>query len=300
MLFRSLLFFFKEPYREKNEEKLNVIIGNIFKNIFSVMKDYKFLIFMIILVGFWTMYFQLFFTLPNFIEQWVDTSIVYKAIASFSPFLASKIGTSAGIIEPEMLINIDAFYIIAFQIIVSTFVMKFKPLNAMIGGIFISAIGVGLWFVTQNSMFLFISIMIFSFGEMASSPKISEYIGRIAPKDKVAMYMGLYYLPIAGGNLFAGILSGRVYTNMADKITLLKTEIASRGIHLPEISKEFTQNDYINKAALSLHMNKHELTNYLWNTYHPSNIWVVFSGIGVATAILLLLYDKLILKSKNN
>ncbi len=294
-----LLLFFKEPFREKNEEKLKVIIGNIFKNIFSVMKDYKFLIFMIILVGFWTMYFQLFFTLPNFIEQWVDTSLVYKAIASISPFLASKIGTSAGIIEPEMLINIDAFYIIAFQILVSTFVMKFKPLNAMIGGIFISAIGVGLWFVTQNSMFLFISIMIFSFGEMASSPKISEYIGRIAPKDKVAMYMGLYYLPIAGGNLFAGILSGRVYTNMSDKITLLKIEIAARGIQLPEISKEFTQNNFINKAASSMHMTNHELTNYLWNTYHPSNIWVVFSGIGVITAILLLLYDKLILKSKS-
>ena len=189
--------------------------------------------------------------------------------------------------------------IFAFQILVSTFVMKFKPLNAMIGGIFISAIGVGLWFVTQNSMFLFISIMIFSFGEMASSPKISEYIGRIAPKDKVAMYMGLYYLPIAGGNLFAGILSGRVYTNMSDKITLLKIEIAARGIQLPEISKEFTQNNFINKAASSMHMTNHELTNYLWNTYHPSNIWVVFSGIGVATAILLLLYDKLILKSKS-
>ena len=58
------------------------------------------------------------------------------------------------------------------------------------------------------------------------------------------------------------------------------------------------QNDFINKAASSMHMTNHELTNYLWNTYHPSQIWVVFSGIGVCTAILLLLYDKLILKSK--
>ena len=55
---------------------------------------------------------------------------------------------------------------------------------------------------------------------------------------------------------------------MSDKITLLKTEIAARGIHLPEISKQFTQNDYINKAANSMNMSNHELANYLWNTYH--------------------------------
>ncbi len=295
-----LLIFFKEPLREKNTESLKVIITNIFKNIIFVIKDYKFLIFMVILIGFWAMYFQLFFTLPNFIDQWVDTTIVYNAIANISPFLASKIGTSAGIIEPEMLTNIDALYIIAFQLLISTFVMRFKPLNAMIGGIFICAIGVGLWFVTQNSMFLFISIMIFAIGEMASSPKIYEYIGRIAPKDKVALYMGMNFLPIAGGNLFAGILSGRIYTNMSDKITLLKMDLNAKGIQLPEISKEFTQNDFINKAASSMHMTNRELTNYLWNTYHPSNIWIVFTGIGVGTAILLLLYDKLLLKSKAN
>jgi proton-dependent oligopeptide transporter, POT family len=30
---------------------------------------------------------------------------------------------------------------------------------------------------------------------MAGSPKVTEYIGRIAPKDKIALYMGCAYLP---------------------------------------------------------------------------------------------------------
>ena len=293
-----LLIFYKEPERKKNTESLAKVITTVFKNIFEVTKDFKFVVFLLIIVGFWTMYWQLFFTLPTFIEQWVDTSIVYNTIANLSPALASRIGNPDGSISPEMLINIDALYIILFQIIVSSLVMKLKPLNSMISGIFVCSIGLGLWFVTQNGMYLFLSIMIFSFGEMASSPKISEYIGRIAPKDKTALYMGTSFLPLAGGNFFAGILSGNVYTNMSDKITLLKTEVAARGLQIPNISDSFTQNDYINQASKLMGMNKHELTQFLWNTYHPSNIWMVFSGIGVFTALMLFLYDRLLLKSK--
>jgi dipeptide/tripeptide permease len=293
-----LLLFYKEPERKKTEDSIFVLITTVFKNIAEAVKDYKFVLFLLIIVGFWTMYWQLFFTLPTFIEQWVDTSVVYQAISHLSPSLASKIGNADGSISPEMLINIDAMYIIIFQIITSSIIMKYKPLNAMISGILIASIGLGLWFVTQNGMYLFLSIMIFSFGEMASSPKISEYIGRIAPKDKTALYMGTSFLPLAGGNFFAGILSGNVYTSMSDKISLLKNEVAVRGLKIPEISDTFTQNDFIRQASQSMGMNKQELTQYLWNTYHPSNIWMVFSGIGLFTALMLFLYDRLLLKSK--
>lgn len=294
-----LLMFYKEPEREKNDDGIALMIKKIFINIFTVIKDFKFLTFLIIVIGFWTMYWQLFFTLPTFIEQWVDTAVIYNKIAGISPALAARIGNESGGISPEMLINIDAFYIIVFQVVVSTLITKIKPLNSMISGIFIASIGLALWFVTQNGMYLFLSLMIFSFGEMASSPKISEYIGRIAPKDKTALYMGTSFLPLAGGNFFAGILSGEVYTKMSDKIYLLKTEIAARGLKIPEISDSFTQTDFVNTAAQQMGMTNHELTQYLWATYNPSQIWMVFTGIGLLTGIALLLYDKLLLKSKS-
>lgn len=63
---------------------------------------------------------------------------------------------------------------------------------------------------------------------MSSSPKITEYIGKIAPRDKVALYMGCSFLPMAGGNFFAGILSGGVYGSMSDKITLLQRYISEK------------------------------------------------------------------------
>jgi len=293
-----VIFFFKEPYHKKSVIPLGQSIKQIFKNIWLAVSDLKLLVFLLIIIGFWSMYNQLFYTLPVFIDQWMDTSVLYDAISGFSPKLATAVGTTEGTIAPEMLTNIDAFYIIVFQILVSAFVMRFKPLNAMMSGILVNAIGLALTFSTNNPFYLFISILIFGLGEMASSPKITEYIGKIAPREKVALYMGASFLPMAGGNFFAGILSGDVYGSMSDKITLLQREVEIRALDLPEISGSFTQSEYFLRAGELMGMNQHELTTYLWNTYHPGNIWMVFAGIGLGTVILLFLYDRFILSKK--
>ncbi len=290
-----VIIFYKEPLIEKKKESLLKSIVTIFRNLASVLKDTRFFIFLIIIVGFWTMYNQLFYTLPVFIDQWMDTSVIFNFLDSFSPGVAKAIGTPEGTIAPEMLINIDALYIVLFQVAVSALVMKYKPLGTMISGILISSIGVGLWFISSNPFYLFITLLVFALGEMMSSPKILEYIGRIAPKDKVAMYMGAYYLPMAGGNFFAGILSGDLYGNMSDKITLLQKEVATRGLSIPEISGQFTKTDYVNRACELIGMDQQGLTRFLWENYQPYDIWMVFTGIGIGTVILLWLYDRFLL-----
>ena len=58
-------------------------------------------------------------------------------------------------------------------------------------------------------------ILIFAIGEMMASPTSQEYVGRIAPKEKVATYMGYYFVSMALGNLFGGLLSGELYQRLA-------------------------------------------------------------------------------------
>ncbi len=294
-----VLFFFKEPTQEKNSEPLGKAIISIFKNITLALSDLKLLIFLILMVGFWTMYNQLFYTLPVFIEQWIHTSAMLETIRGFWPWLAEAVDTqNNGTVAADMLINLDALFIVLFQILVSGFVMRYKPLNAMISGILVCAIGISLTLLTQNGFFLILSLFVFAVGEMSSSPKTSEYIARIAPPDKVGLYMGCSFLPYAGGNFFAGQISGGVYQNLSDKISLLERDVAARGLDIPAIGDSFTQNDYINRASELMGMNRLELTDYLWQTYHPSRIWVVVFAIGLATVVLLYLYDRLLLKSK--
>ena len=290
--------FYKEPYREKSEESLGETIMKSLRNIWTAVKDLRLLIFLIIMVGFWTMFNQLFYTLPNFIDQWVNTNMIYNWLAGIAPGLASAVGTSKGTIAPEMMVNLDAGAIILFQVLISTLVMKFRPLRTIMSGIIVNAIGIGIAFGTGNGFYVIVGIFIFSLGEMASSPKFTEYIGRIAPKNKEALYMGTSFLPVAAGNFITGFLSGNLYEAWSDKVSLLKTEVVKRGLDIPDIGSGFSQNDYFNRAGELMGMTQQQLTDYLWHTYHPSKIWLVFSSIGVATVIGLFLYDKFILKSK--
>ena len=289
-------FFFSEPKIIKNDSNSLVRnIANAFVSIGVALKNWKFVLFLLIMVLFWTAFNQLYYSFPVFIEQWVDTSVLYDGIYKVWPWLAKSIGTESGTITTVTLTSMDSFFIIIFQLMVSAFVMRFKPLAAMMGGILVLAGGLGLMFSSQSGWLILLGILVFALGEMASSPKFTEYVGRIAPADQKALYMGTSFLPIAAGHQLAGWLSGDVYEKIADKIYLIQLEVAKRGISIPEISEEFTKNDYVQMASQNLGMEGRVLDNFLWTTYHPSNIWMIYSGVAVSAVVLLWLYDRFII-----
>ncbi len=293
-----LLYFYKEPDRtkDKKEETLSQSILQILTNMKVALSDFKFLSFLIIMVGFWIVYMQLFFTLPVFITQWVDTSDVYNS----SSFLASAIGTvqdGVGIIQPEQIVNIAAFTIIFFQLITAKIIMKIKPIVTMIFGTIVISLAMGQFSFQSLGILIILGVVIFAFGEMVSSPRIQEYIGRIAPRDKVALYMGVSFLPVAGGNFFGGLLSGNLYGSMSDKYVLLKTELAERGFASIENMQNMDGALLFKEATAYLEMNQSQLNNLLYTKYHPGNIWLVFAGIGIGTSLLLFLYNRFMLKN---
>ncbi|HKJ79772.1 MAG TPA: MFS transporter [Prolixibacteraceae bacterium] len=292
------LFFFGEPIVKDDKSQLGKSVLQAFVNIGTTLKNWKYVLFLVIMILFWTAFNQLYYSFPVYIDQWVDTSVLYDAIHSVLPGLAEAIGTEDGTITAVSMTSMNAFFIIVFQLIVSSFVMRFRPLSAMMGGILVLAGGLGLMFSNQSGWLILLGILVFALGEMASSPKFTEYVGRIAPEDKKALYMGTSFLPIAAGHQLAGWLSGGVYEKIADKIFLLQQEVATRGLSMPKISDEFTKNDYVNLAAEKMGMNVNELEHFLWVNYNPSNIWMVYSGVAVSAVVFLWLYNKFII-SKN-
>lgn len=269
-----------------------------FRNIYIALRDVKFTLFLLIIVAGWTVYWQFFYSLPVYIDQWIDTTVIYNSIHSILPRLADAIATQDGIILAEKLITLDALFIIAFQVIISSLVIRFKPINTMIAGFLVNAIGITLALLTRNGWFLVLSVFIFSLGEMSFSPKVLEYIGNLAPKDKAALYMGTNFLPMAAGNIFAGLLSGKVYELTADKFVMLDKEVARWGLQIPEISESFSQNDYLLAAARGMGMDVAELTQYLWLNYNPALFGVILMGFGVLCCGLLIIYDKIIFRYK--
>lgn len=127
-------------------------------------------------------------------------------------------------VNPEHIVNIDALSIILLQVFISFMMGRFHQFTTMIVGMVIAAVGIGLPMIAGGTMIgpvggmllvVILGIVIFAIGEMMASPTSQEYVGRIAPPDKVALYMGYYFLAVALGNLFGGILSGQLYGKLA-------------------------------------------------------------------------------------
>ncbi len=350
-----VLFVFKEPNREKNNESFGETISKSVKNIIEALSDMKLTILLVIMIGFWLMFNQLFYTLPTFIEDWVNTKPLGEFLdnASFVPqFFADFFKNKEGGVNPEMIVNLDAFFIVVFQMLISTIILKWKAINAMMSGILIAIIGIALSFYTNNVFYTIFGIFIFAIGEMTSNPKFSDYIAKISPKGKEALYMGTYFLPIALANLLTKWITGDLYEKYADKVSLLEKTLSDKGIKLPEVgsalskqefidklhalksinveevlkfvppedkienwkpvvtqiknyakehgvenlslSGEFSKNDLIHKAADAMNMTPDQLTQYLWDTYHPGQIWYVIAGIGLITIVGLVIYDRVV------
>ena len=237
------MLFFKDPIKKDGEESLLSNIGQAFKNIAITLANFKYLLFLIIMILYWTAFNQLYYSFPVFIDQWIDTTVVYNGLHKVWPWLANVIGNDGQITAVSMS-SMDSFFIIVFQIFVSAFVMRFRPLAAIMGGTLVLAGGLGLMFSNQSGWLILFGILVFALGEMASSPKFTEYIGRIAPADQKALYMGTSFLPIAAAHQLAGWLSGDIYEHISDKVYLVNKAIMEKGITLPEISETFTKNDF--------------------------------------------------------
>ena len=125
-----------------------------------------------------------------------------------------------------------------------------KPFTTIFWGVLITVVSFSVLIFGVTGWIVLLGIIIFSFGEMMASPKSKEYTGKIAPPEKVALYMGYFYWCIALGNLFGGILSGQLY------------------------------------AAFARDMGR------------PDIMWGIFAVLALVSALLVWLYDRLIL-SKN-
>jgi hypothetical protein len=184
----------------------------------------RYLVFLVLMAFFWTSFNQIFMTLPEYIRDYADTSDLIDSVGPIAGAItnfAQKLGFDTGDwgravlehgqVKPEHLINLNAFGIIVGQVAIAYMVRKLQPLTTIILGSFITVISFLFYLIGQGGWIIVIAILVFSVGEMLASPRSKEYAGRIAPPEKVGMYMGYFYWCVALGNLFGGLLSGGLY-----------------------------------------------------------------------------------------
>ena len=253
-----VLFFFKEPKVEKPKEGLGVALKKSVLNIVEALKDTRLSILLLLMIGFWTMFNQLFNTLPNFIEDWVNSTQISNWLNENLPFIGSAL-TQDGLVKPEWFTNIDSLMIIFLQIFISFYVTKMRHISAVIRGAIVATIGVGLTFYTHNVWFTIIGTMIFSIGEMMSSPTVSSFIALITPKGKEGLYQGTYFLPVAASYWVTSFISGNLYQSWSDKLSLLQKEMGKRNLAMPEV---VSREQFIENGSKALNMPITEFENH--------------------------------------
>jgi POT family proton-dependent oligopeptide transporter len=209
----TTIFFYKEPERELE----NVTLKQKFSDIFVALSDIKFTIFLVILgLFFWLPFWSFFNITAIYVDRNLDTAILYLNIKSifgstFANFFSQTDQDGTRRLLGET-ISHTGYIIMIFQIFVSRIAEKFKALPTFLFGLLVAALGfLFIAFAKLSAPALvFVGIGFFAIGEMASSPRIQEYIMWIAPKEKAGLYMGSNFLAVGLG----GTLSGITYTSL--------------------------------------------------------------------------------------
>ncbi len=218
------IFVYKDPVPFPQTEN-NTGIGKVITDAFAVMANWRFMLLIIIFSGFWFVYFQLFFTMPIYLHDHISTLPLLEAAARFTSWLhlpfahlleSRVLEVTAGkilpgdAIPPEIMIGINSGTIILFQLVVSKLTSALKPLTSIILGVALTSVSMFLAAVFHNPWFILISIFVLALGEMSASPRFLQYVGSLAPKDKVALFLGYGFIPTGLGSLLANFIGGHL------------------------------------------------------------------------------------------
>jgi dipeptide/tripeptide permease len=205
------LFVFREPERPKSQKSL----VQVFTDMILVLKDYKFILTVVIYSGFWILYFQMYDSVLWFLKEHIDMTPVNNAVNSF---LALFVDNPTWQFDAEHVTVVNAGTIIVLQLFVSAIVKNAKPLPTMIIGISFGTLGLGLLAISTYAWVFIAGLIVFTLGEMTAHPKFISYIGLIAPQDKKALYLGYSFLYGVIGSGVGGVLGAFAYvrfvTNM--------------------------------------------------------------------------------------
>ncbi len=288
-----LLLVYKEP--EKTASVAVEAEESLWRLSLRELSKPQLWLYLTIFSGFWFMFNALFDVLPAHIQDWVDTRAVVdvfanvkdSAIAGFFLVLSPD-GTQ---ILPEGVLNINAGLIMTTCFLFAFFSGRFRATTSMVIGTTLSSMAFLLIGVSAAPWLCIAGILVFSMGEMLSSPKFSEYLGNIAPSDKRAMYMGFSQIPLAIGWTLEGKLGPMLYDFFASKDRFSRDLLAERGMSQIKIDA-IPQGEAFEQLVNFTGENVHVLTRLLYDSHSVGYMWYVMALVGFVTALGIVAYGR--------
>ncbi len=183
LMFLVTFFFFREP-RQLGEKPVASVALAI-KNMFVVLGNFRFVLFLLIFSSFFVVFWQEFISAPLFVRGYVDPDA-----------------------DVDLLLSIDALTVICFQILISYLTRRIRAFSAMTLGLLISSLGWLILALHPTVVGFVAAIVVVALGEITQVSRYYDYVSRLAPAGQEGLYMGYAFLPIAIGYFIAGPLGG--------------------------------------------------------------------------------------------
>ena len=248
-----LLLTFKDvpSGADKTESPLAVLKRTIVNIV-----DPRLITWLLIMSCFWLMMYQLWDLHPNFITDWVDSSMV----AAHVPFDAWWEWGDRGMIQvpQQILLNLNAGLIIVLMVPMSWVSGKMRTLSAMLVGMSVATLGVLVSGWTMSGWVFLLGVVFFSLGEMWTGPKKNEYLGLIAPPGKKGLYLGYVNIPVGIGVGIGSYFGGWLYDNYGEKATLALKELATQPALVARAAQSADWSDALDKLPGLLGIEREE------------------------------------------
>lgn len=162
----------------------------------EVFRHPKFLILLVIYSGFW---------------------FLYAMSLSFVAVYMIEFGRLPGWFNVALMNVINPLVIVILAPFLGGITKGFSSIGLMIAGISLYVVGfITLGFSTGWMLFVG-GIIIYSVGEVLTHPSFLAYVSKIAPPDRVAVFLSYGFLPIAFGLFFGAGVGGVLYARFAQQ-----------------------------------------------------------------------------------
>ncbi|MBA4407744.1 MFS transporter [bacterium] len=164
-------------------------LGKKIANLFIVLANFKFMIFLLIYSLYWVIFWQEFIIIPYYITDYIGKDAPYEIIQSWA-------GAGA---------------IILLQIPLNRLTKNLPTSKAILYGFAFSSM---IWIIIgiyPSIPTIAAGIVAFAIGEMIQAPRYYEYISGIAPAGQQGLYQGYAFLPIAIARFVGDPFGGWIY-----------------------------------------------------------------------------------------
>jgi dipeptide/tripeptide permease len=206
-----VLFVYREPEFvsdgvKDGQQVRKKTLGEAIVGIFIVLRNLKFVFFMIVMSMFWFLYVQLYNLVPLYL-RYLDPNAPVELYQLANPIM-----------------------IVGFQMLITRMVKRWTPVKSIMLGAAVVTVGMALnvlpsllsgdptrrvdilgLVIPFAGLFMIVSIASQATGEMMASPRVYEYLGAIAPKGEEGLFTGYANLPLALATIVGGKIGGKMF-----------------------------------------------------------------------------------------